>query len=311
MTSDGCVEWIHGRARSRARPSCLSGEYPGDVPAQNWGYPRGRRRRGRGLGDQRGPRVSRIDPTTGRRVARIHVDAVTIAAGREGVWFVSGDDTRAVGSIDPRTNRPGQKIKVGARICPRSPSAAAGVGDRGGRRARLADRPGARPALALDRRRRRSHLPGLRRRGDLDWRTTSMARSHTSTWRRTRSNPAAGRRGPVARRRRRHRVGQHRGRDASPTGCPDVRPAMLSGGRRTGRPDRVGPAAPGRLRRRSSGAMADAIELVLKQHGFRAGRYTVGYRSCDDSTAQSGTFDLRALRGERERLRAARRSSWR
>ncbi len=42
------------------------------------------------------------------------MDAVTIAAGREGVWFVSGDETRLVGSIDPRTNRPGQKIKVGA-----------------------------------------------------------------------------------------------------------------------------------------------------------------------------------------------------
>ena len=36
-----------------------------------------------------------------------------------------------------------------------------------------------------------------------------------------------------------------------------------------------------------------AIELVLKQHGFKAGRYTLGYRSCDDSTEQSGTFDRR------------------
>jgi branched-chain amino acid transport system substrate-binding protein len=38
---------------------------------------------------------------------------------------------------------------------------------------------------------------------------------------------------------------------------------------------------------------AAAIELVLKQHGFKAGRYTLGYRSCDDSTEQSGSFDRR------------------
>ena len=31
-------------------------------------------------------------------------------------------------------------------------------------------------------------------------------------------------------------------------------------------------------------AMADAIRAVLSEHGFRAGKYTVGYRSCDDST---------------------------
>ena len=40
-------------------------------------------------------------------------------------------------------------------------------------------------------------------------------------------------------------------------------------------------------------ANADAIRLVLRQHGFRAGRYTVGYRSCDESTAQTGNFENR------------------
>ena len=39
--------------------------------------------------------------------------------------------------------------------------------------------------------------------------------------------------------------------------------------------------------------MADAIRFVLEQHGFRAGRYTVGYQSCDDSTAQTGGFEIR------------------
>jgi len=40
-------------------------------------------------------------------------------------------------------------------------------------------------------------------------------------------------------------------------------------------------------------AMADAIENVLQRHDFRAGRFSVGYRSCDDSNAQWGNFDQR------------------
>jgi branched-chain amino acid transport system substrate-binding protein len=35
-----------------------------------------------------------------------------------------------------------------------------------------------------------------------------------------------------------------------------------------------------------------AIEFVLAQHGFKAGRYSVGYQSCDDSTPQTPQGDL-------------------
>jgi branched-chain amino acid transport system substrate-binding protein len=38
--------------------------------------------------------------------------------------------------------------------------------------------------------------------------------------------------------------------------------------------------------------MTRAIAFVLQQHGFRAGRYSVGYQSCDDSTAQIGNYDF-------------------
>jgi ABC-type branched-subunit amino acid transport system substrate-binding protein len=38
--------------------------------------------------------------------------------------------------------------------------------------------------------------------------------------------------------------------------------------------------------------MVEAIRVVLDRHDFRAGRFTVGYQSCDDSTAQAGTYDL-------------------
>jgi class 3 adenylate cyclase/ABC-type branched-subunit amino acid transport system substrate-binding protein/tRNA A-37 threonylcarbamoyl transferase component Bud32 len=39
-------------------------------------------------------------------------------------------------------------------------------------------------------------------------------------------------------------------------------------------------------------AMSKAIELVFKEHGFRAGNYKVAYQSCDDSTPQSEPFDV-------------------
>ena len=38
--------------------------------------------------------------------------------------------------------------------------------------------------------------------------------------------------------------------------------------------------------------MTEAIRFVLERRDFRAGHYTVGYQSCDDSTAQAGDFDL-------------------
>jgi branched-chain amino acid transport system substrate-binding protein len=37
--------------------------------------------------------------------------------------------------------------------------------------------------------------------------------------------------------------------------------------------------------------LAAAIEYELRARGFRAGRFHVGYQSCDDSTAQTGIFD--------------------
>src|SRR5262249_30026354 len=37
--------------------------------------------------------------------------------------------------------------------------------------------------------------------------------------------------------------------------------------------------------------MTKAIRLVLEQHHFRAGSYSVGYQACDDSTPAAGTTD--------------------
>jgi branched-chain amino acid transport system substrate-binding protein len=37
--------------------------------------------------------------------------------------------------------------------------------------------------------------------------------------------------------------------------------------------------------------MVNAIKFIFKQANFKAGKYTVGYQSCDDSTAQAGKWD--------------------
>ena len=39
--------------------------------------------------------------------------------------------------------------------------------------------------------------------------------------------------------------------------------------------------------------LVDAIRAVLQSHGFRAGKYVVGYQSCDDSTTQTGYYEQR------------------
>ena len=36
--------------------------------------------------------------------------------------------------------------------------------------------------------------------------------------------------------------------------------------------------------------MTEAIKFILKQHNFKAGKYKIGYQSCDDATAQAGKW---------------------
>ena len=59
--------------------------------------------------------VSRIDPDSGRLEAVIETDleAFTIAAGEEGVWFL-GSAEEGVSRIDPRRNKVAQTIPIGA-----------------------------------------------------------------------------------------------------------------------------------------------------------------------------------------------------
>jgi DNA-binding SARP family transcriptional activator len=45
------------------------------------------------------------------------------------------------------------------------------------------------------------------------------------------------------------------------------------------------------LQRPGVAHLSDAIGFVLRRHGFQAGRFTIGYQSCDDSTAQQGDYE--------------------
>jgi ABC-type branched-subunit amino acid transport system substrate-binding protein/predicted Ser/Thr protein kinase len=293
--------WLRGDARLRrmdprtgeilSSTKLPSGDYPGDVPAQNWGYPQIAIGAGAVWVTNEDRSVSRIDPTTGRRGARIQVDAVTIAAGREGVWFVSGDETRQVGSIDPRSNRIGQSVRVGAQHL-----SAVAVG--GGHVWASAEGDGL--VWRID--------PGpdpVTRTIDVGVGVTFLAFGGGAIW------TANYRDGTVS------RIDVKTNEvESSPVGAvqslaADDRTAWVSTAGATmadGLPESCGRLMSGGrdpdvllasdlpLQGQFGAGTAEtaaAIELVLKQHGFKAGRHTLGYRSCDDSTEQSGAFDRR------------------
>ncbi len=267
------------------------GEYPGDVPAQNWGYPQVAVGAGAVWVINENRTVSRIDPATGKRVARINVDAVTLAAGREGVWFVSGDETRTVGSIDPRTNRPGQKVRVGAQHL-----SAVAVG--GGQVWASAEGDGL--VWRID--------PGpdpVTRTIDVGVGVTFLAYGGGAIWTANYRDGTVSRIDVKTNEVESSPVGAVQSLAADDRtawvstagatladGMPETCGRVMSGGRD---PDvLIASDLPlqGDFSEGTAGTTA-AIELVLKQHGFKAGRYALGYRSCDDSTEQSGTFDRR------------------
>ena len=146
-----------------------------------------------------------------------------------------------------------------------APHPARDVGERGRvrRRRRVGDE--------RDRRRGLPHRPayerGARRRAD-----------GVAARRRCRRRCGVGRRGEPAVARRRAPVPRLR------RGVP----------RRHGRapvPDRLGSPPPGRVAPITQ-AIVDGMRHFLEQRGFEAGGYTVGFQSCDASTAQAGGSDF-------------------
>ncbi len=102
-----------GSARVTRTVKLPTGDYEGVLPTA--GLPRIAVGAGAAWAINPDGSVSRIDPKSGRVVARIDVKfpAWTIAAGKEGVWFLSLDNESSVMRIDPRTNRVSQTIRAG------------------------------------------------------------------------------------------------------------------------------------------------------------------------------------------------------
>ena len=234
--------------------------------------------------------VSRIDAHTGKLAATVDVDADKIAAGREGIWFLKGS---VVTQIDPRTNQVGQKIRIGTKA---GTAIAVGAGkiwvtaQQEGVVWRI--EPGPSPVTStIDVGVGVTYITfGAGAVWTANYVDGTLARIDPDTNHVTARVPigaaqalAAGAGSAWV-----STAGRSRGGTLPASSCGE----LISGGKK---PDLLiasdlplqGPAGA------APRADADAIRLVLRQHGFRAGRYTVGYRSCDESTAQTGNFENR------------------
>jgi len=237
--------------------------------------------------------IARIDPDSGRLEATIDAgeDAWTVAAGKEGVWFISDD--AEVAKIDPRTNRITQRIQVGA-------NSLLGVAVGAGSVWAAANVEGV--IWRIDPRR-----TPVTRTIDVGIGVTFVAFGERSVWTGNYVD------GNVARIDPSTNMVEARTSVSAPqalaagagsawvsvaagttegaltaSGCG----AIASGG---GTPDVLiasdlplqGPFSAGPR------ALEGAIRFILERHRFRAGKYTVGYQSCDVSTAQTGGFEFR------------------
>ena len=241
--------------------------------------------------------VSRIDAETGKRVEIIPMVAGgAIAAGKEGVWAIgaAGDDESPhVLRIDPRTNRVGQRVDLGADSLT---GLAVGAGSvwatdvSTGLLWRI--EPGSDPTT---------------RTIDIGFGATAVAYGAGAVWVTNfvrdeiarvdvRTNEVsdvirlAGTPPSVAAAAGTAWVsiaGGPRGESVPASVCGPV----LAGGRD---PDVliVSDFPLQGLFASETPVAADAIRFVLRERKFRAGSHTVGYQSCDDSTAQGGGYDV-------------------
>ena len=239
-----------------------------------------------------GPSVTRIDPATGKLVKRIRLRAApsAIAASREGVWVVA--DAAAVVKIDPRSNRVTQKISVYA-------SGLVGVAVGAG--SIWATDPIDGTVWRIE--------PGphpVTRTIQAGFGVTNITFGDGAVWTANFVNGTVSRIDPET-----NRVTHMIALPGTPEGIAAHAGTVwtsTSGGARDdallrsactpvedgGRASDVLIASDLPLQGAAGStarSMNEAIRFVLRRHGFRAGKFSVGYRSCDDSTAQTGYFD--------------------
>lgn len=236
--------------------------------------------------------VSRIDPRSNRVVAAIeNVRAESIAAGEGDVWITEGD---RLTEIDPSVNAVARRVRVAA-------DGLAGIAIGAGAvwvavpfegqllRVDAGPRP-TRRAIPLE-----TWVAGVGFGEGAVWATNEIADSvHRIDPRTGTARRVSGATSPRA-------VDAGDGgvwvTEASPPSAEAELPASICRNvyyEREGRPDvLVVSSLPlqGEARHWTQ-PMVDAIRHVLKQRGFEAGGFTVGYQSCDSSTAQAAGEDF-------------------
>ena len=237
--------------------------------------------------------ISRIEPATGSLVARVeHATAMAIAVGDAGVWFVTWSrGAPAIASVDPHTNRVGQMIPVDTSSL---------VGIAVGAGSIWATDPFDGVIWRID--------PGpkpVERTIPLSFGVTQVAFHGGAVWAANIANGTLSRIDP-----RTDKVTTTRELAGTPQGLAvgdGTIWASVAGGTGKGalpvadcspvesavaNPDLLvvsdlplqGPSV--------APTLAAAVRFVLRSHAFRAGRYTVGYQSCDDSTARTQSSDF-------------------
>jgi branched-chain amino acid transport system substrate-binding protein len=236
--------------------------------------------------------VSRIDPRTNREVARVaNVKALTIAAGEGRVWIV--DDGASVAEIDTTTNRVLPSIEV-----PTDSLTALAVGagavwvanPLGGSVWRIDSEPD--PLL--------HEIPLALGVGSVAFGAQAVWATNEIAGEVYRIDPSTNRARVVSRTAAPHGVAFGAGAVWVTAGGPPSPDKSLPA-------SACGRAVPGGatssqlmlvsnlpLRgtwRDTTVPMVEAIRFVLERRGFKAGRFHVGYQSCDESTAQAHGFE--------------------
>jgi YVTN family beta-propeller protein len=236
--------------------------------------------------------ITRLDPGTGTRRAHVKAEASAIATGDAGVWFVSRvHGTPAVAHIDTRTNRVDRVIPVQTSDL---------VGIAVGARSVWATDPQEGVVWRI--------VPGLKpveRTIPVGFGATQIAFGDGGVWVANLASGTLSRIDP-----RTDAVTATKTVAGTPQGLAVGDGAAwvsLAGGSRAGdlpaqdcgpvesggqKPDLLiasdlplqGPSV--------AATLAASVRFVLRAHHYRAGKYTVGYQSCDDSTARSRGSDF-------------------
>jgi branched-chain amino acid transport system substrate-binding protein len=237
--------------------------------------------------------VTHIDPRTGAVVATVDATASRIAAGREGVWFISLRNAGVVTPIDPDTDTIGTPIRIGE-------VALSGIAVGGGSVWVTAEQEGIvwriTPGKGKQPIEAGSGVNYIAYGAGAVWVANSIEGTLSQIDPATNKVVAKTPIGAVQSLAAGAGVAWVSTAGATRAGTLPTSACTNEGG--GPRPD-VLIASDLPLHGIHGGSsvvplrMADAVRTVLSRHGFRAGRYTVGYRSCDDSTAQAGAYEPR------------------